>query len=174
MPSLLAPKLQAAAPATPGPIASFVRFTVFGGGVGLLSSGAVTLLSGLMPWAMANAVITIASTALCTELHARFTFKKGRSAGWREHWQSGGTAIAAYLTTCVAMFVLHLVQSSPGLLTEQIVYLGASALAGIARFLFLRLLVFAADRKRPQAPAQRVALLQIQGTSGPATLLAAA
>lgn len=82
---------------------------------------------------MANAVITVASTVLCTELHARFTFKKGRSAGWCEYWQSGGSAIAAYLTTCVAMFALHVLQSSPGVLTEQIVCLGASALAGTGR-----------------------------------------
>ncbi len=135
-------------PAAPGPLASFARFVVLGGGVGLLSSGAVALLAEQLPWAVANALITVASTLLCTELHARFAFGSGRPAGWRGHWQSAGSAAAAYAVTCAAMFVLHLVQSSPGLLTEQIVYLSASGLAGLARFLLLRLYVFATGRDR--------------------------
>jgi hypothetical protein len=45
--------------------------------------------------------------------------------------------------TSLAVFLLHLAQSSPGALTEQIVYLGASGLAGVGRFLVLRLFVFA-------------------------------
>lgn len=132
--------------AVPGPLASFVRFVVCGGGVGVLSSGAVALLAALMPWSAANAVVTVASTALCTELHALFTFGTGRRAGWRRHWQSAGSATAAYAVTSLAMFVLHLVRSSPGAVTEQAVYLGAAGLAGTGRFLVLRLFVFAADR----------------------------
>lgn len=138
-------------PAAPGPLASFVRFVVLGGGVGLLAGGAVALLAEQLPWALANALITIASTLLCTELHARFTFGSGGRAGWRRHWQSAGSAAAAYVVTCAAMFVLHLVQSSPGLATEQIVYLSASGLAGLARFLVLRLYVFASGRGRTAA-----------------------
>lgn len=135
--------------ATPGPLASFARFVLCGGGVGLLSSGAVALLAATMPWTLANALITVASTILCTELHARFTFGAGRRAGWRQHWQSAGSATAAYIVTCVAMFALHLAQSSPSMLTEQIVYLGASGIAGTGRFLVLRLFVFAAGRDKP-------------------------
>ncbi|MFE9673959.1 hypothetical protein ACFYO5_07555 [Streptomyces sp. NPDC006259] len=133
----------AAASTTPGPLASFVRFVVCGGGVGLLSGAAVPLLAALMPWALANAAITVASTLLCTELHALFTFGTGRRAGWRRHMQSAGSATVAYGTTCAAVFVLYAVQSSPGLVTQQAVYLGASALAGTGRFLVLRLFVFA-------------------------------
>lgn len=135
-----------AVPTAPGPLASFVRFVVCGGGVGVLSSFAVTLLALSMPWGLANAVITIASTLLCTELHARFTFGAGRRAGRREHWQSAGSAAVAYVVTCAAMLLLHLVQSSPSALTEQIVYLSASGLAGLGRFLVLRLFVFATGR----------------------------
>lgn len=135
-----------AAPTAPGPFASFVRFVVCGGGVGVLSSFAVTLLALSMPWGLANAVITVASTVLCTELHARFTFGAGRRADRREHWQSAGSAAVAYVVTCAAMLLLHLIQSSPSALTEQIVYLGASALAGLGRFLVLRLVVFAGGR----------------------------
>jgi putative flippase GtrA len=99
------------------------------------------------PWALANAVVTVVSTLLCTELHARFTFGGGRRAGWREHWQSAGSATAAYAVTSIAVLVLHLAQSSPGLLTQQLVYLGASGLAGVGRFAVLRVYVFAARRE---------------------------
>jgi putative flippase GtrA len=136
------------APAAPGPLASFVRFVVCGGGVGVLSSPAVALLAALMPWALSNALITVASTILCTELHARFTFGAGRRPGWRQHLQSAGSASGAYAVTCAAMFLLHVTQPSAGMLTEQAVYLGAAGLAGIGRFLVLRLFVFAGARTR--------------------------
>ncbi|MET7734810.1 GtrA family protein [Streptomyces sp. NPDC005402] len=145
------------APAAPGPFASFVRFVVCGGGIGVLSSFAVPLVAMTMPWAMANAVITVASTLLCTELHALFTFGTGRRPGWRRHLQSSGSAAAAYAVTCAAVFLLHTVQSSPSMLTEQVVYLSASALAGIGRFLVLRLFVFAGSHK-DRRPARTITL----------------
>lgn len=145
-----------AAPASPGPLASFARFVLCGGGVGLLSSGAVALLADSMPWAVANAIITIASTLLCTELHARFTFATAHRPGWREHWQSAGSAAAAYVATTAAMSTLHLFQPSPGALTEQLVYLSASGLAGTGRFLVLRLCVFAAGRGEGRTPTPQV------------------
>jgi putative flippase GtrA len=154
---------ETAGAVAPGPLASFARFVLCGGGVGLLSSGAVALLAATLPWALANALITVASTILCTELHARFTFGAGRRAGWRQHWQSAGSATAAYVVTCVAMFALHLVQSSPGMVTEQIVYLSASGLAGTGRFLVLRLFVFAADRNRPVSRNVRRAPARMKG-----------
>jgi putative flippase GtrA len=129
--------------AAPGPFASFARFVLCGGGIGLASGPAVALLAALTPWALANALVTAASTILCTELHARFTFEAGRCAGWRRHWQSAGSAAAAYTVTCAAMFILHMVRPSAGTLREQAVYLSASGLAGIGRFLVLRLFVFA-------------------------------
>jgi putative flippase GtrA len=146
MKSQLSKKPDVATPAAPGPLGSFIRFVIFGGGIGVLSSFAVPLLGMAMPWAVSNAIITVASTLLCTDLHARFTFGKGRGAGWREHWQSAGSATVAYVMTSSAVLVLHLVQPSPSMLTEQIVYLSASGLAGIARFLVLRLFVFATRR----------------------------
>ena len=143
---------------------AFIRFVMFGGGVGILAGFAVTLLAVAMPWAVANAVVTVASTLLCTELHARFTFRKGRGAGWREHWQSAGSASAAYLVTSGAIGVLHLLRPSAGPAVEQMVYLGASGLAGAGRFLVLRLYVFATRSARP---------LRQQGTSPVPVLLAA-
>ncbi|WP_217208777.1 GtrA family protein [Streptomyces sp. AC550_RSS872] len=143
------------APVRPGPLSSFARFVVCGGGVGLLSSAAVPLLAAAMPWALANALVTVVSTLLCTELHALFTFGTGRRPGLRQHLQSSGSAGAAYLATTAAMLVLHAVQPSPTLLWEQAVYLTASGLAGIGRFLVLRLFVFAGRKK--QAPSARTA-----------------
>ncbi|MDX3385434.1 hypothetical protein PV682_28810 [Streptomyces niveiscabiei] len=132
------------APAT-GPVASFLRFALCGGGIGVLSGLAVPLVARAVPWVVANAVVTVVSTVLCTELHARFTFGTGRGAGLRQHWRSAGSAAAAYAVTSVAVLALHAVRASPGLVTEQAVYLGASGLAGIGRFLVLRWFVFAGD-----------------------------
>ena len=143
---------------------AFIRFVMFGGGVGVLAGFAVTLLAVAMPWAVANAVVTVASTLLCTELHARYTFRRGRGAGWREHWQSAGSASAAYLVTSGAIGVLHLLRPSAGPAVEQMVYLGASGLAGTGRFLVLRLYVFATRSTRSQ---------RRQGTSAVPVLLAA-
>ncbi|AZP18894.1 hypothetical protein EJC51_24185 [Streptomyces aquilus] len=137
-----------------GAFASFVRFVVCGGGVGLLAGAAVPLLATLMPWALANAVITVSSTLLCTELHALVTFGTGRRAGLRRHLQSAGSATVAYGVTCAAMVVLHAVVASPGLVREQAVYLGASGLAGIGRFLVLRLCVFAGGRAEKAVPVR--------------------
>ncbi|MCX4699560.1 GtrA family protein [Streptomyces sp. NBC_01373] len=142
------PSSTAKPQAAPGPLASFVRFVVCGGGIGVLSSFAVPLVALTMPWAVANAVITVASTLLCTELHALFTFGTGRRPGWRRHLQSAGSATAAYVVTSAAVLVLHAVQSSPSMLWQQAVYLSASGLAGIGRFLVLRLFVFAGGGSR--------------------------
>ncbi|MFE7719999.1 hypothetical protein ACFU44_13270 [Nocardia rhizosphaerihabitans] len=138
------------ADSAPGAIAAFARFVVCGGGLGLASSVAVAQLAGVMPWAVANAVVTIASTVLGTVLHALITFGGRAQPGWREHLQSAGSAAAAYAVTSAAMFVLFAVQAAPGAVTEQIVYLSASGLAGIGRFLVLRMVVFA-DARTPVA-----------------------
>ncbi|MPY56976.1 hypothetical protein FNH08_07265 [Streptomyces spongiae] len=149
---------------TPGPFAAFLRFVLCGGGVGLLSSGAVVVLAAVMPWVAANAVVTVVSTVIATELHARFTFGSGHRAGRREHLRSAGSAAAAYLVTCAAMAVLHLVQETPGALVEQAVYLSACGLAGIGRFVVLRLFVFRQGRAAvPTVPAAELGTWQVAG-----------
>ncbi|MFD9321238.1 GtrA family protein [Streptomyces sp. NPDC060053] len=147
-------------------LTSFARFVAFGGGTGVLSSLAVPLLAALMPWALSNALITIASTVLCTELHARYTFRTGSHAGLRRHWQSAGSAAAAYAATSVAVFALHAIQPTPGMLTEQLVYLSASGLAGIGRFVILRLFVFATGA---DATATDVTAPNLTGAHGETT-----
>ncbi|MFC8229452.1 hypothetical protein [Streptomyces sp. NPDC057287] len=135
---------QEQAPA--GAFTAFARFVLCGGGVGLASSFAVSALASGIPWAFANALVTVVSTLLATELHARFTFGAGGRATRRQHAQSAGSAAAAYVVTCGAMLVLHQLAAAPDVVLEQAVYLSASALTGVARFAVLRLVVFARNR----------------------------
>ncbi|KKD05636.1 hypothetical protein [Streptomyces sp. WM6386] len=134
--------------AEPGAITAFARFVLFGGGVGIASSFAVAALDTWITWALANAVITVSSTLLATELHSRFTFGAGGRATRSQHAQSAGSAAAAYAATSVAMLVLQLLVAAPGAVLEQVVYLSASALTGVARFAVLRLVVFARNRSQ--------------------------
>jgi putative flippase GtrA len=155
VPSRPSPRQAGAAEGRPGRSAfgSFARFVLLGGGVGLASSIAVPVVATLIPWAAANALITVASTLLGTELHARFTFGAGRRAGWHQHLQSAGSATAAYLVTSAAILLLHAVQPSAGIRWEQAVYLSASGLAGAGRFLVLRRYVFARNARPAPASA---------------------
>ncbi|MEV6795991.1 hypothetical protein AB0M87_29250 [Streptomyces sp. NPDC051320] len=135
-------------------VGAFVRFVVCGGGVGLASSGVLLLLHGRMPLVVANALITVVSTVVATELHGRISFRdehtargtaRGRSgwSGWAVHLQSGLTVAVSYGFTTVALLGLYAVRPGPSALTEQAVYLAASALAGVGRFVVLRAVVFA-------------------------------
>ncbi|AUH39909.1 hypothetical protein [Streptomyces sp. CMB-StM0423] len=127
-------------------VAAFARFVACGGGVGLASSGALVLLDGAMPMMVANALITVVSTLLATELHGRVSFRSERG-GWRVHLQSALTVAVCYAFTTAALLALHAAQPNPSVVTEQAVYLSASALAGIGRFAVLRAVVFADDRR---------------------------
>lgn len=142
--------------AAPGTFTAFARFVLCGGGVGVASGFAVAALACWIPWALANALITVVSTIIATELHARFTFGGGGRANRRQHVQSAGSAAAAYAVTCVAMLVLQQLVAAPGVVLEQVVYLSASALAGVARFAVLRLVVFARNRSSAATTARSV------------------
>jgi hypothetical protein len=98
----------------------------------------------------------VVSTLLATELHARFTFGAGGHATRRQHVQSAGSAAAAYAVTSVAMLVLHLLLAMPGAVLEQVVYLSASALAGVGRFAVLRLVVLARNHSQAAVPLRTV------------------
>ncbi|MCQ9184570.1 hypothetical protein KMT30_37135 [Streptomyces sp. IBSBF 2953] len=154
--------------AVPDSVVAFARFVLCGGGVGVASSLAVAALASQVPWALANALVTAVSTLLATDLHARFTFGASGRATWRQHAQSAGSAVAAYALTCVAMIVLHASVESPGAVCEQAVYLSASALAGVARFAVLRLLVFARGRSRSGTPVPVPRPVRTTRTASPA------
>ncbi|MFJ8719382.1 GtrA family protein [Streptomyces violaceus] len=119
--------------AAPGAFTAFARFVLCGGVVGLASSFAVAALASWIPWVVANALITAVSTLIATELHARFTFRAGGRATWRQHAQSAGSAAAAYAVTCAAMLGLHQLVAAPSAVLEQVAYLSACALAGAAQ-----------------------------------------
>nr|WP_240509120.1 hypothetical protein [Streptomyces agglomeratus] len=131
----------------PPTTAAFVRFVVCGGGVGLASSGVLVLLHDRMPLAVANALVTVVSTLVATELHGRVTFRSERG-GWGVHLRSGLTVLVSYAFTTGALLGLYAVQSTPSVAVQQTVYLAASALAGVGRFAVLRLVVFA-ERPAP-------------------------
>jgi putative flippase GtrA len=132
----------------PGVIGSFVRFVVFGGGVGLASSATLVLLSGHVPFAAANALVTVGSTLIATELHSRFTFGQDKP-GKSDHVKAALTVLVCYLFTTAAMLTLRAIDPNAGVLVEQAVYLSASGLAGIGRFAFMRLVIFA--KKSPKS-----------------------
>jgi putative flippase GtrA len=138
---------------TPGPVSSFVRYVVCGGGVTLLSSWALLLLNTVMSLAVANALVTVLGTLLVNELHGRVSFKSERR-GWRMHGESALTALAAYLVTTGAMLALHHLAAEPSALLGQSVYIAASAVAGTCRFLVLRLVVFGRHERRRRFDAK--------------------
>lgn len=152
--------------AAPGAFTAFARFTLLGGTVGLASSLAVAALATQLPWGLANALITVLSTLLATDLHARFSFGAGTRASGRQHLQSAGSAAAAFALTCTATFVLHQLVATPGAMLEQSVYLTASALAGLARFAVLRLVVFARGHRTQTVAADRAVRPVPPGTAG--------
>ncbi|MFC9683556.1 hypothetical protein [Streptomyces sp. NPDC056948] len=161
--------------AAPSVFTAFARFVLCGGGVGLASSFAVAALASWIPWVLANALITAVSTLIATELHARFTFGADGRATCRQHAQSAGSAAVAYAATCVAMLVLHQLVAAPGAALEQVVYLSASALAGVARFAVLRLFVFARNHSRVAAAARtarpvQATVARASAPAGPAAL----
>ncbi|MEV0096446.1 GtrA family protein [Streptomyces sp. NPDC050738] len=125
-----------------GSVAAFLRFTALGGGMTLAASAVIPVLALWMPWALANALITVVSTVAATELHGRVTFRQGRP-DWRRHLQSALTIAGGWLVTTLAVTTLHAVHPDAGMLLAQTVYLTASALIGIGRFLILKLAVFA-------------------------------
>ncbi|MDT3728390.1 hypothetical protein ROS62_27320 [Streptomyces sp. DSM 41972] len=159
--------------AAPGAFTAFARFVLCGGGTGLASSFAVAALASWTPWVLANALVTVVSTLLATELHARFTFGAGGRATWWQHAQAAGSAAVAYAVTCGAMLALHLLVAAPGAVLEQVVYLSASALAGIARFVVLRLVVFARGRSQTAATARISRLVPVSTSAARAAVPAA-
>ncbi|MEU9136890.1 hypothetical protein AB0D33_13110 [Streptomyces sp. NPDC048404] len=154
------------------PAAVFVRFVMCGGGVGVASSGALILLDRVLPLVVANALITLVSTVIATEVHQRVTFRSPRG-GWAVHLQSSLTVALSFALTTGALLILREVSPKPAALVEQGVYLSVSALAGIIRFIVLRA-VFSDDKARDRAsermpalqPARRIGQLASARSAG--------
>ncbi|MFI9155584.1 hypothetical protein [Streptomyces sp. NPDC053367] len=129
--------------------AAFLRFAALGSGVTLAASAALVQLAQWMPWMAANALTTVASSVLATELHARVSFGHGRP-GPAGHLKSGATVAAGWLVTSAAVGALAELRPDAGLVPQQTVYLTATALVGVGRYLVLRLAVFAQRPPRNQ------------------------
>jgi putative flippase GtrA len=128
--------------------AAFFRFAGLGCGVTLAASAALVLLSQWMPWMAANVLTTVVSTVAATELHARVSFGHGRP-GLAGHLKSAATMAAGWLVTSAAVCALAALRPGAGLFLQQTVYLSATALVGLGRYLVLRLSVFA--QRAPQS-----------------------
>jgi putative flippase GtrA len=128
--------------------AAFGRFAALGSGVTLAASAALVVLSQWIPWAAANALTTVASSVVATELHARVSFGHGRP-GLAGHLKSGATIAAGWLATSAAVAALTALRPDAGLVLQQTVYLTATALVGLGRYLVLRLAVFTPRAPRP-------------------------
>jgi len=129
--------------------AAFGRFAGLGSGVTLAASAALVLLAQWMPWIAANALTTVVSTVVATELHARVSFDHGHP-GLAGHLKSAATIAAGWLVTSAAVGSLAALRPGAGLVLQQTVYLSATALVGIGRYLVLRLTVFAERTPQPR------------------------
>ncbi len=121
--------------------AAFGRFAGLGTAVTLAASAALVPLSQWIPWMAANALTTLASTVIATELHARVSFGHGRP-GLTGHLKSTATIAAGWLVTSAAAGALAALRPGAGFVLHQTVYLSATALVGTGRYLVLRLTVF--------------------------------
>lgn len=130
--------------------AVFIRFAGLGCGVTLAASAALVLLSQWIPWMAANVLTTVVSTVAATELHARVSFGHGRP-GLDGHLKSAATMAAGWLVTSAAVGALAALRPGAGLVLQQTVYLSATALVGLGRYLVLRLSVFAQRDPQPGA-----------------------
>ncbi len=129
--------------------AAFMRFAGLGSGITLAASAGLILLSQWIPWMVANVVTTVVSTVAATELHARVSFGHGRP-GLAGHLKSAATIAVGWLVTSAAIGALAELRPGAGLVLQQTVYLSATALVGIGRYLVLRLAVFAEHAPRPR------------------------
>ncbi|MGH1555976.1 hypothetical protein ACRAWF_41580 [Streptomyces sp. L7] len=126
---------------------AFGRFAGLGSVLTLAASAALVLLSQWIPWTVANALTTVVSTVVATELHARVSFRHGRP-GLAGHLKSAATMTLGWLVTSAAVGALAALRPDAGLVLQQTVYLSATALVGIGRYLVLRLAVFAQGAPR--------------------------
>ena len=135
--------------------AAFGRFAGLGSMVTLAASGALVLLSRSIPWAAANALTSVVSTVVATELHARVSFGQGRP-GLAGHLKSAATIAVGWLVTSAAVGSLAEFRPHAGVVVQQAVYLSATALVGIGRYLVLRLAVFAGSAPKPRVTGARL------------------
>jgi putative flippase GtrA len=131
-------------PAGPGWVAralSFGRFALVGSASTALSSLLFLLLGAWMPATLANTLATVVTTVGSNQAHARWTFNSGRR-GAGMHLRAGLSVALTYPITTVALLGLERVHPGASAWLELIVLLGASAAAGLLRYVLLLVGVF--------------------------------
>ncbi|RJQ78480.1 hypothetical protein D5S17_13080 [Pseudonocardiaceae bacterium YIM PH 21723] len=124
---------------------TFRRFAAVSIGSGLFANGLFWLLSGDLPVAVANAVVTVVGTWLTNEIHGRWTFQTGPTR-LRQHLESGFTVFVGYLVSTGAVLLLQVVQPGASTFTQQVVYFVATSGWGLVRYVALNSHIFRKDR----------------------------
>jgi len=118
--------------------ASFARFVLVGGSSNVVYVAAFLLLDGTGVQ-LANAVGSIASTVLATELHRRLTFHVEERVGWlTAQLEGGGLAVAGLAATALALAGLGRLVGQPSALAHLAVVIVVTGLIGVVRFVALR------------------------------------
>jgi putative flippase GtrA len=124
-----------------GRVLAFGRFVLVGGASTGLASGLFLLFGIWMPAVLANTAAAVLSTVAANRAHAQWTFRSGRTGAGMQVG-AGLTAALSYGVTTASLLTLHWLDPSAGRDLELGVLIGASALAGILRYLLLLVGVF--------------------------------
>lgn len=124
-----------------GRVLAFGRFVLVGGASTGLASALFLLFAVWLPVVLANTAAAVVSTVIANRAHAQWTFRSGRT-GTGMQLGAGLTAALSYGITTVALLGLHVLAPRPGREVELAVFLGASACAGVLRYVLLLIGVF--------------------------------
>ena len=119
-------------------LAQFGRFVLVGGVSSLLYGLLFLLLDGGgdLP---ANAIGSIASSALANEMHRRLTFRAdGRVSWFTAQWEGGGLAVAGILATSLALAWADALFPDTGVFWELTLVAAVTGGIGLVRFVALR------------------------------------
>jgi len=125
---------------------SFGKFVLVGSLSTAVSSLLFLLFGAWTTATIANTIATVLTTVASNQAHARWTFdSQRRGAGM--HLRAGLSVALTYPLTTLALFGLERIRPDAGAAVELLVLLGASAVAGLLRYLLLLIGVF------PDSPA---------------------
>jgi putative flippase GtrA len=118
--------------------AQFARFVLVGGISSLLYAVVFVLFEGIgdVP---ANAIGSIASSALANEMHRRLTFRaEGRVSWFTAQWEGGGLTLVGMAATSLALAATDALFGDVTVAWELIVVGLVTGAIGLVRFLALR------------------------------------
>lgn len=128
---------------------SLARFAVVGGSTTALYALLYLAAVEVLPAHPANAAAMVVSTVVSTEWHRRWTFRSDRG-GLRTHLQAGLVTTVTYAMTSSALVLLEAVSPGAEEGAQVAAIVTASAVAGLLRFVALRVWVFARSQQEPR------------------------